>query len=163
MPKPRTGWRSWFGGASSSTSGSAPATADDTYRLPESAPTSMTLQEAPWTFGRASENSASSSGLNRLIQPENEPVDDTGWDEGPAMTAGALIGVAAFLVACGVHPDDFGEAWAIVRQQQHHAEHPSEMAPLARHIFQYARERQLERERERAGLVGRHTGPIAAQ
>lgn len=76
------------------------------------------------------------------------------------MQAHALIAVTAFLIACGVHPDDFGAAWAICRAAEFQADHPSDMGPLVWHLHEYAREREVERERVAAGHVGRHTGPI---
>lgn len=85
----------------------------------------------------------------------------TEYDEGEPMTAIGLVGVTSLLLSCGVHPDDLGEAWSVARALKHEAEYPSQMAPLVRHLRQYAHERNLERARAAAGTFGRHTGPIA--
>lgn len=89
------------------------------------------------------------------------PVTDTLLpDEGAPMTATGLMSVTGFLLACGTHPDDLGEAWAYVRSLEFDAEHPSQMAPLVFALWEYTAARAYDRQRAANGNVGRHTGSI---
>jgi hypothetical protein len=82
-------------------------------------------------------------------------------DEGEPMTAIGLVSTTAFLLGCGVHPDDLGEAWAYTRAIQHEAEYPSEMGILVKHVQAFAAEKATARQRIAEGRFGRHTGPLS--